>query len=637
MELRHLRYFIAAAEESTLGAAAKRLRISQPALTRQIHEFERDIGVDVFARGARGIALTPAGEVCLVSARHILHQVDVAIERARGAARGTIGLCRLSVGARSLSSGLLARILTRAHAEYPGIEIVVREGMGPQQWKTLETNEVDIGLGLPMPAEHDYLVAEPFDDDMFDAILVAKSHPLASRTSVSLDDLRRETFLAWEPQLSPEFDQRLRAAFKRAGFKPAVRRDCKHVPAVTALARAGQGWALIPSELDGFATGDMAVIPLTDFTIPLAHAILTRTGEARPVVQTIVNLIRRIGAEDRMARGHAPFSTSVVQREGAPVDDPPAGKAASIELRHLRYYCAVVNAQSFGRAAERLELTQPALSRQIRDLERAVGIDLLERAARGATTTPGGDSFHDSARHILAEAEALPAEAQRARRGMQSRCVLASVPSIDAQMLVTELLRRCAAEMPDLVFSLEDCTTAEQPVELRAARIDLGVCHSSPLSTVELQGVKRERLLNDVMNCALVQANSDLAFRHELSLSDFADVPFVFVARAIQPGLYDEVFSAFEGQGFRPRVDFTYVGLKTTWTMVAEGRGWAIGFESQRAHPPNGTVAVPIHGFALPWGVDVMLATDESRAQVLLLVDMLHDIARAHERRSQTN
>jgi len=100
VELRHLRYFIAVAEDSTMVAAAKRLRIAQPALTRQIHDLEREIGVDLFERGAKGMELTPAGDVCLVSARHILSRLQSAIELARGSSRGVVGRCVLLGGLR---------------------------------------------------------------------------------------------------------------------------------------------------------------------------------------------------------------------------------------------------------------------------------------------------------------------------------------------------------------------------------------------------------------------------------------------------------------------------------------------------------------------------------------------------------
>ncbi len=633
MELRHLRYFIAAAEESTIVAAAKRLRIAQPALTRQIHDLEREIGVDVFERGARGVDLTPAGEVCLVSARHIVRQLDVAMEHARGASEGTVGRCVISVGTRALTSGLIARIVTRLHAECPGIDLAVIEASTVRQWKSLQLLDADIGLGIPAPAEYSELVAETFSQDIFDAILVADTHPLAVHQSVALADLKPYTMLTWSASVAPEFNRQLRTEFKRIGFKISQVRAFEQASGVLTMVSAGQGWAFFPSRIPALAASGTTIIPLTDFRIPIAHAILTRRAENHPVVRTVVKVIRRVTADERRADGHAPVNNAP-RASGAhhpTPDDTAASRSAAIELRHLRYYCAVVDARSFGRAAERLELTQPALSRQIRDLERAVGIGLLERAARGATATPGGESFYRSARRILDEAASISAEAHRARRGVNARCVIAAVPTQQARSLIAELVRRCASEMPNLELATEDISTPHQPAELRAARIDMGLCHASPMSPVEERGLRRERIFTDTVNCALVSADSPLSARKEIMLSDLADTPFLFVARSFQPGLYDMVHAAFAGQGFTPPTGATYEGLQTLWTMAAQGRGWAIGFASQCADPPPGTVAIPLRNLSIPWGLDLLCRVDESRALVLLLMDMLHDIARAQD------
>jgi DNA-binding transcriptional LysR family regulator len=633
VELRHLRYFIAAAEESTIVAAAKRLRLAQPALTRQIHDLEREIGVEVFERGARGVQLTPAGDVVLVSARHILRQLDVGMEYARGASQGTVGRCVICVGARGLSSGLIARIAAVLHAEYPAIDVAVIEATATRQWKALQTLEADIGLGLPAPAEYSDLVSETFGHDVFDSILVTSTHPLASRESVSLADLAPHPMVTWSARVAPEFNRQMRTEFKRIGVKLPPRREFEQISAVIAMVNAGQGWTFFPSKFPQLATSGTVVIPLTDFKIPLPHAVLSRKTDIRPVTRTVLNVIRRIASEERRTGGAAPVRV-VARVSGAhrvAADGTDESRSAAIELRHLRYYCAVVDARSFGRAAERLELTQPALSRQIRDLERAVGIELLERAARGATTTPGGESFYKSAKRILDEAAAIPAEAHRAERGVVARCVIATVPTQQARTLVSELLRICASEMPNVEILVEDFATPKQPGELRAARIDIGLCHASPLSPVEQRGLRRERLFSDTVNCALVATDSPLATREEIELRELAEIPFLFVGRSFQPGLHDMIHSAFEGHAFTPRVDNSYDGLQTLWAMVAQGIGWAIGFASQCADPPPGTVAVPVKNLAIPWGLDVLCRKDEARTLVLLVIDMLHDIARAQE------
>jgi DNA-binding transcriptional LysR family regulator len=135
----------------------------------------------------------------------------------------------------------------------------------------------------------------------------------------------------------------------------------------------------------------------------------------------------------------------------------------------------------------------------------------------------------------------------------------------------------------------------------------------------------------DVASCALVACDSPLASRASIAFHELVDIPFLFPDRTFQPALYDQLFSIFEGRAFKPRVDQTYDGLKTIWTMVAEGRGWALGFRSQCESPPPGTKSVPVDGFSLPWGIDVLSRVDESRTLTLLMIDMLHDIARHYQ------
>jgi LysR family transcriptional regulator, benzoate and cis,cis-muconate-responsive activator of ben and cat genes len=303
----------------------------------------------------------------------------------------------------------------------------------------------------------------------------------------------------------------------------------------------------------------------------------------------------------------------------------------ALELRHLRYFCAVVDAGSFGRAAEQLGLTQPALSRQVADLERVVAIPLLERAARGVSVTPAGDAFSRRARRILEEVRSLPGQTQRARRGVIARCLIASVPTTSARKLLSSLLRECAGDIPNLELVIEDANTPAQPAGLRAGHVDLGVCHATPLDVVEERGLERWHLTTDTVNCALVARSSALAEREELSLRELADVPFIFPDRAFQPAMHDQLFGIFERLGFRPRVDATYDGLQTIWALVAVGHGWSIGFASQSGAAPPGTVAVPIPQLSMPWGLDLLSREDESRSLILNVADRLRRLATTPE------
>lgn len=624
MELRHLRYFVAVAEEATFVAAARRLGVAQPALTRQIHALERELDVDLLERSAKGTTLTPAGEVALTSARHVLRQVDAVVERARGSSRGVAGRCVLCAGDRALASGLVGRIVGRVRESYPAIELVVIEGALLRQFQALRLGDADIGIGgPPAPAAYPDLASETVDVDIMDAVVVASSHRLARRKRVALCDLADETFLIWSDESDPELRRRLREEFARIGFQPAATRELDNIFSITTGVVAGQGWTFVFSDQRGLVPSGVEMIPVSDIRIPLPHAIVWRADERRPVVRTVMDVVR----EEMLAERAAREGRAVPEHDGAapslPAAKDPVPPSATLELRHLRYFRAVADAGSFGRAAEQLGLTQPALSRQVADLERVAAIPLLERTARGVAATPAGEALARGARRILDEVAAMAPEAQRARRGVIARCVIATVPTALARRVVTVLMQECAREQPELELAFEEVPTPEQPEALRSGRVDLGICHPSPLTTVDERGIERALFTHDLMNCALVSEQDALAHRRSLSIHDLADVPFIFPDRSFQPALYDMLFEEFEKLGFQPRVEATYEGLRTIWQSVALGHGWAMGFASQCDEPPRGTASIPIDELSVPWGLDLLARSDESRSIALDLADRL--------------
>jgi DNA-binding transcriptional LysR family regulator len=624
MELRHLRYFTAVAEEATLIAAARRLGVAQPALTRQIHALEAELGVELLERGPKGTTLTPAGEVVHASARHVIREVDAAVQRARDASHGMAGRCVICAGVRALASGFVPRIVARLNAEYPNIEIRVVEGTLSRQFRILQLGEADIGIGVAATREFPELASETLHISLFDTAAFADSNPFAKRESVSIRELEHETFIAWSVS---ELRKLIDAEFKRIRFVPAAKRSFEHPFAIAAAVAADQGWTLVPNDAHALAPPGTTVVRLTDFKLALAHAMVWRKDELRPVVRTVMDVVRRIAAVERRAR-----------RDDVPIPVPARASAATplaegvqpsavLELRHLRYFCAVADAGSFGRAAERLDLTQPALSRQVTDLERVVGVPLLDRAARGVSPTAAGDSLLVSTRRLLDEVGTMSAEAHRARRGAIARCLVAAVPTSSARALITALLHDCARDVPHLELHFEDYATPTQPGALREGLIDLGVCHASAMSAYEQRGVERFRLTSDLANCALVSAASPLAERERLSLRELEDLPFLFPDRAFQPEMYDDMFGEFERNLFRPRVEGTYDGLDTIWSLVAQGRGWAIAFASQCDAPPVGTRSIPLDGFSVPWGLDLLARDDESRSLILAVADRLRRLA----------
>lgn len=624
MELRHLRYLVAVADEGTFVGAAERLRVAQPALSRQVRDLEREIGVELFERDSRGVSLTAAGAACVAEARGVLAHTDAAVERARLAHRGHVGRCVLAAGSVPLLTGLVARLVEALGRDFPGIELVVEERAPIELWHDLQESRVDVVLGAALMTEPADAITEtqlvmPWND-----AILSDAHVLAPRTEIALEELRDEPFVDWAEIDELETAQRVRAEFARRGFTPRLARAAYGVESLGTMVGAGQGWTLGPPALRGRLPWGIVSIPVRDLHVQHRIVRMRRRDDDRPVVHTVFDALRRLAEADRLAPVERPDRS--IEADDASETN---GRRARPELRQLRYFVAVAKHGSFGRAAEALGLSQPALSRQVRDLERELGLDLFERETRGVSLTLAGDSLLADAAQLLADVERLTVAARRARRALVGRCVVATVPTPMVRRLLTHALRDVALELPDAEVAVREIASPLQARAISDGLADIGLCNGPSSSGTMLEPVVRERLREDAMDCAIVATSHPLARRSAIALTELRDVPFLFMRREFSPPFHDAIMARFAEAGFRPRVDAEYEGLQTVWMLAAEGHGWCFGFSSQRAHPPPGVAVLPIEDFVFPWRIDLLSLPGESRPLVLTTLAALRAAARA--------
>ena len=635
MELRHLRYFVAVAEEGGFVRAARRLHVAQPALSRQIRDLERDVGAELVDRDPRSSRLTPAGEAVLHEAKAILGEVHHAIERAQGARRGLAGRCAICTGRLPTWNGMVAGVLMATRRDYPMVEVDVSEAVTQVQWMAVRSGKSDLGIGIAPTREFSDLEWQRLATQRFDAALLPSTHRLASRASIRLAELSAEPIVAGFRQDSDHHGMCVKVARRATPATPILLVET--ITDAFAQIANGVGWTPFVRSLSEWAPQGVAVVPIEDLDAPLPIYVIWKRGPVSAVVRTVRETLLEVARQtvEGAAPKRAALPAPTLPDDAAVASAPNADVPLALELRHLRYLLAVMSEESIGQAAVRLEITQPTLSRQMHDLERIVGAPLLERRARGAVPTEAGTEFAAVAKEILARIDALAPEAQRAARGATGRCVVATIPPAVVERLLASLLRRVAAELPDLRVGFVEMPTPLQPEALVSGHIDIGICNSFTSATPYLDRLRTDRLLNDAVRCALLSPDHPLASRDEISLSQLGDLPFLFMPRSLYPAFYDRIMTLFAAHDFRPRLAQSYEGLETTWSLARRGEGWCIGFHTSLRYPPAGLAAVRVRELNIPWGIDMMYRRDETRAMVLGVTALIRSVAVAEAARWQ--
>jgi DNA-binding transcriptional LysR family regulator len=247
-----------------------------------------------------------------------------------------------------------------------------------------------------------------------------------------------------------------------------------------------------------------------------------------------------------------------------------------IELRHLRYFEAVATEMNFSRAAERLHIAQPPLSRQIRQLEEELGAELIDRKARPMQLTPAGRFFLEQTVQLLARLKETGEATRRIAQGQRTWFGIGFVPST-LYGLLPELIRGFRARHPEVEVTLSELTTVQQADALKAGRIDVGFGRLA-LGDPEIE---TETVLEEPVVAALPARHALL--RHErLDLPLLADEPLVLYPARPRPSYADQVLQMFRGHGLVPRVAMEANELQTAIGLVAAGLGVALVPESVR-------------------------------------------------------
>ncbi|MBV9046763.1 MAG: LysR family transcriptional regulator [Solirubrobacterales bacterium] len=260
LELRHLRYFVAVAEERNFSRAAERLHMAQSPLSAAIRQLEQEVGAELLARSSRGVTLNPAGEVMLERARRILESVEGALAAARRTAAGELGTLRIgfSWSARFATLPMLARTFAE---RYPDITLITQEMWNADIPPALRSGTIDLAISL-CPERDGELNYQLLRRERVVALLPA-AHRLAANRPVNLAELADEEFVMFPRDLAPRLHDAILAICRRAGFDPRVSRRAFHSAGDTGTLAAATAVALAPASVEGGIPGVNAV-PLFD-------------------------------------------------------------------------------------------------------------------------------------------------------------------------------------------------------------------------------------------------------------------------------------------------------------------------------------------------------------------------------------
>jgi DNA-binding transcriptional LysR family regulator len=291
MELRHLRYFVAVADELHFTRAAEKLGIQQPPLSQQIRQLEAELGTRLFRRLTRGIELTASGGFLLKEARQILDHVEKTKIAVQGLARGTSGHIRVGFSNASYFNPVVSQIIHDYRERYPDVVLTPMQGVTADLVQALHGAKVDVAF-LRAPFDDEGLGSDLVVEEPLVAVIPA-SHALAGARSLELAALAKEWFLMFPRSTSPGFYDAIIGACQQAGFSPRLGQETPDIPSIVHLVAAGFGVSVVPKSLSQIQAAGVAYVPIAGAR-PMAQTRLGhRRDEPSEAVHTFVAIARR--------------------------------------------------------------------------------------------------------------------------------------------------------------------------------------------------------------------------------------------------------------------------------------------------------------------------------------------------------
>ena len=275
-----------------------------------------------------------------------------------------------------------------------------------------------------------------------------------------------------------------------------------------------------------------------------------------------------------------------------------------MELRHLKYFLAVADHGGVRHAADRLRIAQPAVSRQIKDLEAELGVELLQRAGRGVVLTDAGQQFATRAREILTKAEEAAEEARRIATGEEGCLRVGLLESASWAGQLPQAIRQFSRVYPNIRLDMVPLGSVDQIEAVMSGDLDAGFVYRQDNLVEEALSVVQLRQDNVVLS-----ASTDLVFDTDgpLSLEDIDGLPIVSFPRHVAPAYHDRLFRALSDIGFHPTIVQEGENEATMLSLVAAGVGCAFVNSANVHRAPESVQFRPVQGLSVP--IDFLFIT----------------------------
>ncbi len=287
IEFRHLRYFVAVAEELHFGRAAERLHMAQPPLSQQIRQLEELLGFQLFHRTKRSVRLTEAGQVFLERSRQLLQELEHTVEAGRQASRGEVG--KLAIGfVSSATYNVLPPILRKFRDRLPHVNLTLRELTTDQQLKWLAENRLDVGFVRP-PIDDPKLSTQVVLQEPL-VVALPEHHPLAQQDSIRLRSLQGEPFILFPRRLAPGLYDAIISLCQSASFSPKVVQEAIQMQTIIGLVAAEMGIAIVPVSIQNLGRTGVVYRLLIEPTPQAAIALTWHPNTLTPALQHFLDI-----------------------------------------------------------------------------------------------------------------------------------------------------------------------------------------------------------------------------------------------------------------------------------------------------------------------------------------------------------